>query len=126
MAQCQGLVNANVLFIQPEGFNDEWAQTDLWQSAATIPGVTVRQDSGGIEARRFHAETSGQVLLYDAAGRLLFSGGITGSRGHSGDNAGRSTIVSLLIEGIAERNQTLVLGCSLFDQGCTDAGREVQ
>lgn len=126
MAHCQGRVNAHVLFYQPDGFADEWAQTDLWQSAATIPGVTVSRDDSGIEAHRFHAETSGQVLLYDAAGRLLFSGGITGSRGHSGDNAGRSAIVSLLTEGTPEHDQTLVFGCSLFDQHCTDQKREVQ
>jgi hypothetical protein len=126
MAQCQGLVDAHVLFIQPDGFNDEWARTDLWQSAAAIPGVSVDQDGGGIEARRFQAETSGQVLLYDAAGRLLFSGGITGSRGHSGDNAGRAAIFSLLTEGVAGRDQTLVFGCSLFDPRCTDPAEETQ
>ena len=38
--------------------------------------------------QRFGAETSGQTLLYDRDGRLLFSGGTTGSRGHDGDNAG--------------------------------------
>lgn len=124
MAQSQGLANAHVLFIQPEGFNDEWTRTDLWQSAAAIPGVTVRQDASGIEARRFHAETSGQTLMYNAAARLIFSGGITGSRGHSGDNAGRSAIVSLLTAGVAKRDQTLVFGCSLFDQQCADLKEE--
>jgi hypothetical protein len=119
-------VDAHVLFYQPDGFTDEWAQTDLWQSAAAIPGVTVSRDESGIEARRFQAETSGQILLYDTGGRLLFSGGITASRGHSGDNAGRRAIVSLLTEGAAERDQTLVFGCSLFDQQCTDQKEEVQ
>jgi hypothetical protein len=126
MARCRGRLGAHVLFIQPDGFTDKWAQTDLWQSAAAIPGVTVGLDTGGIEARRFHAETSGQVLLYDAGGRLLFSGGITGSRGHSGDNAGRSAITSLVTEGATERDQTLVFGCSLFDQDCADQKEGVQ
>jgi hypothetical protein len=124
MAHCQGRVNAHVLFVQPEGFADDWTQTDLWQSAAAVPGVTVRRDEGGIEAHHFHAETSGQVLLYDATGRLLFSGGITGSRGHSGDNAGRSAIESLLTEGTTQRDQTLVFGCSLFDEHCAGQKEE--
>ncbi|MEP7338953.1 MAG: RedB protein [Acidobacteriota bacterium] len=125
MAECQGLINAHVIFIRPEGFTDEWPRTDLWQSAAAIPGVTVRQDDGGIEARRFNAETSGQVLLYDATGRLLFSGGITSSRGHSGDNAGRSAIVSLLTTaGITGINQTPVFGCALFNESCTSQTQE--
>jgi hypothetical protein len=114
MAQSQGRVTAYVLFLKPEGFSDEWEKTDLWQSAASIPGVNVMIDDGGAEARRFHAATSGQTMLYDAGGRLLFSGGITGSRGHSGDNAGRSSIVSLVNTGAAERAETFVFGCQLF------------
>ena len=34
-----------------------------------------------VEARCFHAMTSGQTVLYDAAGRLLFNGPIVGMRG---------------------------------------------
>lgn len=114
MAQSQGRVTAYVLFLKPPGFSDEWERTDLWQSAASIPGVNVMVDESGAEARRFQAATSGQTMLYDADGRLLFSGGITGSRGHSGDNAGRSSIVSLLNTGTAERAETFVFGCQLF------------
>lgn len=72
-------------------------------------------DDNGAEANRFHAATSGQTLLYDAAGRLLFSGGITGSRGHSGDNAGQTAIVSLVNSGAAELTETSVFGCPLFE-----------
>jgi hypothetical protein len=114
MAQTQGRVTAYVLFLKPADSADDWEKTDLWQSAASIPGVNVVADEGGVEAQRFHALTSGQTVLYDAAGRLLFSGGITGSRGHSGDNAGRSAIVSRLNTGEAERAETFVFGCPLF------------
>lgn len=114
MAQAQGRVTAYALFVKPEGSSDDWEKTDLWQSAASIPGVSVVVDDG-VEAQRFHAATSGQTLLYDAAGHLLFSGGITGSRGHSGDNAGRSAIVSLLNTGESERTQSSVFGCPLFN-----------
>lgn len=113
MTQAQGRVTAYVLFLKPEGSSTDWEKTDLWQSAASIPGVNVIVDNDGAEARRFHARTSGQTALYDVDGRLLFSGGITASRGHSGDNAGRSAIVSLLNTGNAERTETLVFGCSL-------------
>jgi hypothetical protein len=114
MAQTQGRVTAYVLFLKPADASDDWEKTDLWQSAASIPGVNVVADDDGVEARCFHAMTSGQTVLYDAAGRLLFSGGITGSRGHSGDNAGRSAIVSRLNTGVAERAETFVFGCPLF------------
>lgn len=125
MAHSQGRVTAYVLFLKPEGFSDEWEKTDLWQSAVSIPGVKALIDDGGAEARRFHAATSGQTMLYDAEGRLLFSGGITGSRGHAGDNAGRSAILSLVNTGAAERTETFVFGCQLFGantecQGASD------
>jgi hypothetical protein len=115
MAHSQGRLTAYVLFLKPDGFPDNWEQTDLWQSASRIPGVKVMLDGDGNEARLFHAATSGQTVLYDAQGRLLFSGGITGSRGHSGDNAGRSAIVSLVNAQVPERTESFVFGCPLFD-----------
>jgi hypothetical protein len=116
MARCQGHLRAYVLFLKPPGFSDDWERTDLWQSVTGIPGVYAVVDDGGTEASRFHAATSGQIILYDADGRLLFSGGITASRGHSGDNAGRSAIVSLVNAGAADLTETSVFGCPLFDQ----------
>jgi len=115
MAHCQGRLNAYVLFMKPEGFTENWEKTDLWQSASQIPDVQVISDPSGDEARRFNAVTSGQTLLYDLKGELLFSGGITPSRGHSGDNAGKSAIVSIINREIPDTNVTNVFGCPLFD-----------
>jgi len=125
MARCQGRVSAYVLFFKPEGFPDGWERTDLWDSAASIPGVKAISDYGGIAARGFNAMTSGATMLYDAEGRLLFSGGITGSRGHSGDNDGRSAIVSRLMNEEARQTETHVFGCSIVDQNhtCSDGER---
>ena len=100
MARLQGKVAAYVLFYTPRGSNRTggsglgWENTELRRTAGQIPGVTVLSDVDGAEARRFGAETSGHTLLFDSTGRLLFNGGITGSRGHSGDNVGESAIVS--------------------------------
>ncbi|MFN2453211.1 MAG: RedB protein [Pyrinomonadaceae bacterium] len=116
MAQTQGRVKAYVLFLKPQGFSDEWAKSDLWESATAISGVTAIEDTDGTKARRFHAATSGQTFLYDARGNLLFSGGITAARGHSGDNAGRSSIVSLVTGGEAAQTETAVYGCELFNK----------
>ena len=104
-----------VLFLKPEGFSNGWEQTDSWRIAAALPGVTAVRDDSGREARRFGAATSGQTLLYDAGGALLFSGGITAARGHAGDNAGRSELVSLLNRGRSDRTRTLNLGQSVHD-----------
>lgn len=113
MAQTQDHLKAYALFVKPEGTSEDWEKTDLWRSAIEIPGVEVVMDDGK-EARRFNAVTSGQTVVYDAQGHLRFSGGITGSRGHSGDNAGRSAIVSLVNGADENRSESAVFGCPLF------------
>lgn len=125
MTQAQGRVTAYVLFVKPPDFSDGWEQTDLWASAAAIPGVTVVRDDEGVEAGRFGAATSGQTVLYGAEGKLLFSGGITGARGHAGDNAGRTAVVSLLTTAESEQKETPVYGCPLFAGTECPMGEEV-
>lgn len=124
MTQAQGRVAAYVLFIKPAGFATEWERTDLWASAAAIPGVQVVGDDEGVEASRFQAATSGQTVLYDAQGKLVFSGGITSARGHEGDNAGRTAIVSLLTTDEAAQKETPVYGCPLFRSNECRMGKE--
>jgi hypothetical protein len=113
MARLHNQVLAVVVLVRPHGTPEDWDNTDLRHSAAAIPGVTVMTDLDEVEADLFNAQASGQTMLYDAGGKLRFSGGITASRGHSGDNAGRSSIVSLVTYGIAERTRTPVFGCAL-------------
>ncbi len=106
-----------VLFLKPDGFSEDWAKSDLWQTAAALPDVTVLRDDDGAEAHLFGASTSGQTLLYDEAGSLLFAGGITGARAHQGDNDGRRAIVALLNRGSSVPAATNVFGCRLFSTG---------
>lgn len=86
-------------------------------AAASIPGVTVRADTDGAEARRFGARTSRHVVLYDSAGGVLFRGGITSLRGHAGDNAGATAIIALLKGERANAAESPVFGCPWFDDG---------
>lgn len=115
MAAVGDRVSAHVLFVKPEGTSADWEKTDVWASAAAIPHVSVWRDDGGHEASLFHAKTSGQTVVYDARGHLLFSGGITGIRGHPGDNAGRQRVTSLLTLGSADSARSLVFGCALAE-----------
>ncbi|QDV87113.1 RedB protein [Planctomycetes bacterium TBK1r] len=115
MTQCADRVQASALFVKPPACALEpgWEYSQLWQAAEQIPDLSVYADPGGVEANRFAAVISGLVLLYDPAGRLRFRGGITASRGHSGDNLGRSTIVQLLNQGSGDVDSTKVYGCEL-------------
>jgi hypothetical protein len=106
-----------VVFIRPGGVPGggagQWERSALWQAASAIDGVAVLRDDLGVEARRFGVETSGQTLLYDAQGRLRFSGGATGGRGRQGDNAGRASLLALL-DGRQASPHSPVFGCPLF------------
>jgi len=115
MTVCQGRVEGHAVFVKPHGTGsvENWTSTDLWRAAEQIPGITTRVDVGGREARRFAALTSGQVYLFDDDGNRCFQGGITASRGHSGDNAGRSSIVACIHAGKSEIDRTEVFGCEL-------------
>jgi hypothetical protein len=114
LARTEGKVAARVLFFKPSNFSGDWVHSDLWKSAAAIPGVVVCEDTNGMQARLFGAETSGDVLLYDTHGQLLFNGGITGSRGHAGENDGENTIIARLQGQTVSLKQTPVYGCSLL------------
>lgn len=118
LARRTGKVDACVVFVRPPGSPEGWERTDLWERAAGIPGVAVRADVDGVEAARFGARTSGQVLVYDAEGELRFAGGITGSRGHSGDNAGRTAAEAAVVGPREAPTSSLVFGCSLLAPSC--------
>ena len=117
MAHAKGHLDADIFFYLPPGEDGAWARTDLWRSASEIPGVHAFEDRDAETARHFGVFTSGQTLLYGSDGLLLFKGGITAFRGHSGDNAGRSAITALLQGAVPPASHlpvvTRVFGCSL-------------
>jgi|HubBroStandDraft_1064217.scaffolds.fasta_scaffold95553_2 hypothetical protein len=115
MTQGRGEINPTICFFDPEGVPADWAQTSLVRAAMKVPGLNVVIDEKGVIAERFGALTSGQVLMFDRSGRRVFAGGITGSRGHAGDNRGRALVLALAKGDIREPQQTPVFGCALHD-----------
>jgi len=113
LARAPAPVATYAFFYRPADAEAGWERTDLWDSAAAIPGVHVMSDERGAQARVFGAFVSGQTLLYGATGSLLFSGGITGARGHEGDNPGRTALASMLASGRTDTVRTPVFGCYL-------------
>jgi hypothetical protein len=118
MLSLKGKLKAYVLVMKPHDFPGGWENTDILSSARRIPDTTVLVDVDGLEAARFGATTSGQSILYDRKGQLLFNGGITEGRGHIGDNPGLQRIVSLVKTGKADKNDSLVFGCPLNAKFC--------
>jgi hypothetical protein len=110
-----GHARVYVLFLKPSGTPENWAATDTWRSASQIPSTTVLLDRDGTESERFGSRTSGETLIYDSTGALLFAGGITFARGHEGDNAGEDALVSILRTGRSSTKLTNVYGCGLTD-----------
>ena len=116
MAHSASRITSQVLMYRPVPQPNDWSQSESWQAASIIPGVRVAEDRNAEIARAFGAYTSGQTLVYDPAGRLVFRGGITASRGHSGDNPGRGAITALLHGNLQNPKfpiTTRVFGCSL-------------
>jgi hypothetical protein len=123
MAQCPDELFVYVLFYRPGGAAPGWEHSDLWHHASRIPGVRVCVDKDGFEARRFGADISGQVLLYGRDGTLVFHGGITAGRGHSGDNDGLASIVSYAKGRPPKIETTPVYGCPLSADTCSSPSR---
>lgn len=90
-----------------------------WKAAERLPDVSLHDDRDGVLARQFGVNTSGHVLMYNPAGTLLYSGGITGSRAHSGDNASLAAVIALVRDHSLHPQSpvsTSVFGCAIFPE----------
>lgn len=105
-------VKVHALFTVDENLTLNPYESNLWIKAQAL-GLNPRIDKKGVEAALFQAQTSGTVLLYNSANKLVFSGGITASRGHEGPNAAADALLEQL--NTAAQNSTLlssvVFGC---------------
>jgi hypothetical protein len=109
-----GRAKLNVLLFKPANEPASWASSSTSRALADIADTQTWLDDGGREATRFGAVTSGQLLIYDAGGRLRFAGGITAVRGQSGANAASVALEALLDDRHTELKKTPVYGCSLL------------
>jgi hypothetical protein len=92
-------------------------------ASSTVEGA-VRLDVRGLEARRFGAVTSGEILLFGSDGSLRFHGGITRARGHVGANDGADALVEILLGRAPGRIEFPVFGCPLFSAAAAAAEAE--
>jgi hypothetical protein len=123
VTHCSGQVHPIVVFSKPKGLSSDWMNTDLWRTARATPGVTCFADADGRETNLFGAHVSGETMLYDGSGRLLFHGGVTASRGHEGDNPGRLAIEQCLAGDSTALRETPVFGCRLLDRSASASAK---
>lgn len=122
MARADNGMTAFVIFVGPRGTPGAHGLLDVRDTARAIPNVGVFENES--EARLFGAATSGQVLLYDEAGVLVFRGGITPARGHEGTSAGGEAVRRFMTARSLSGAEPLaatsppaseVFGCALFE-----------
>jgi hypothetical protein len=109
-------LRAYVLVYRPNDSEPGWAKTGVYEAAMRLPRTRVIVDTDGREARLFGGFTSGQTFLYDDAGLLRFSGGVTSLRGHAGPNRGSTDVIEIVRSGIG-RAAHPVFGCAILGSG---------
>ncbi|HUR27368.1 MAG TPA: hypothetical protein VM509_04225 [Planctomycetota bacterium] len=114
VARCGEKLRVAVVMLSLPELDDARDHGALREAIERIPGVEILPDRDGAIARRFGVATSGQTLLYAPDGRLVFQGGITAARGHSGDNAGAASIVANVLGRSPGSASAPVYGCCLF------------
>ena len=101
------------VFEQPDQADKRWIETDIWNRAASITGLTRIIDIDSRLVKTFRVKTSGDTVVYSAEGKLLFHGGLTLGRDHRGENPGRVFVESLASDGTLLPCTSPVFGCPL-------------
>ncbi|MCE9561457.1 MAG: hypothetical protein K8U57_05330 [Planctomycetes bacterium] len=107
-------VSVRIAFVIPADTPEDWERGRTWDRARELGFARVSRDVGGSEALRTGATTSGLVVVFNAAGEVVFRGGITRARGRDGDSPGRRAIGAILAGRQPELGETPVFGCPLF------------
>ncbi len=118
-----GRFAAHAIVYRPGRPSEDWDRAeDTSIDGASIPGLRLWADRGGQIGRRFGVETSGHVLLFDPAGRLLFEGGITPSRGHRWGNLGLEALVGRIERSDLGTGSGPVFGCPIVNPASNSGG----
>lgn len=126
MARFGPRLRATVIVVKPSGVGLDWAIRDAVPVLRTLRAVEVVTDEGGDEAERFGARTSGHVLLYSPRGALLFSGGITRTRGQEGPSTGQDALVNAILRSEAATTTANVFGCGLRSPDAGVVGKDTR
>lgn len=107
-------VRVEVFFEAYRGLEEPREESEAWLRAKAWDWANVRVGDGRREAERLGVKTSGQVLVYDSTGALLFSGGVTRGRGERGESKGATSLRALLTQAaVTDAISSPVYGCEL-------------
>ncbi len=109
----QPTIAARILIFEPSQKPPQWDQEARDRLSKAWPDGTIITDHGGELATKLGATTSGHISLFQANGGLSFAGGITGSRGHRGDNQYLRALQQAMWSPTNEPARTPVHGCPL-------------
>jgi hypothetical protein len=100
------------LVFKPKTEADSWIEC-VSLSTLQKMNATIVVDTDGERATSLGLNTSGQIQIYSPQGKLLYNGGITGARGHAGDNIGEGKALALLRGEIKFAESAPTFGCSI-------------
>lgn len=126
LSKLEGRIDTHIVFHHPKEMSLEWVKSSLWKKAKQLKGAAVTIDTDGKMVELFRPKTSGQVYLYSNGEQrpLIYSGGVTSTRGHEGDNTGSDAIVNWVLHKKVVPSKFAVFGCSLFHNGFSHEQRE--
>ena len=112
MSRATNACDVTALIFTPKGDSEDWLKGGLVNECRRLQ-CRIQADPGGEIAASLGCLTSGAVVLYDGAGKLRYQGGITGSRGHEGDNDGERTVLEILRGQHGSFSALPVFGCPI-------------
>jgi len=102
---------------RPLSASDSWVDSETTDKLRSLKSVEVVVDEDARTCRRYDIATSGHVLVYSGDGSLVFSGGITASRGHEGECVAADAMKNA-VNGIPNSEPSWpVFGCAFFSAG---------
>jgi len=114
--------DVTVLMFKPANEPDSWMESAMLDDCVRI-GCQIRPDPDGRLATSLGNLTSGGVVLYDVNGELRYQGGITGSRGHEGDNSGETAVIEILQGRRYSHPSMPVFGCPIQQESLQSVAR---
>lgn len=113
MTTLRDALHVQVVVYLPDGKPEAWADGDIVSALNRIPNTTIVFDRGGQITRDFGAAASGHVALISPGNTVVFSGGVTASRGHEGASVGTRAIRSWVRSGDGAASAP-VFGCAIL------------